>query len=167
MIRKQVKFAPAGKPFIGTSGKKLDYYVDFRPLLIDHHFLVTIAGTIWSVCSRINCKSVAGPELGGAQLVTNVVSSFGMQGAVVRKTEDLRHKDGIIFSPSFNFMENTLILDDVATSGGSLMKAINRMRSLNVPIENALVIFDRCEGAEELLAAENVTLYSIFTSEDL
>ena len=61
-----------------------------------------------------------------------------------------------------------LIVDDVLTSGGSLIKAIRAAREANLTIRHALVIVDREEqGGKELVEREGVTLISLLTMEDL
>jgi orotate phosphoribosyltransferase len=56
-----------------------------------------------------------------------------------------------------------LIVDDVATTGGSVIKAIEAARSVGASVDSALVIVDRQEGASEALAEHGVRLLSVFT----
>jgi orotate phosphoribosyltransferase len=62
-----------------------------------------------------------------------------------------------------------LLIDDVATTGGSLLKIINRIKQLraDVQIVAAFVIVDRQEGAFEALAAQGIPLFSCLTRSQL
>jgi orotate phosphoribosyltransferase len=64
--------------------------------------------------------------------------------------------------------EQVLVVDDVATSGGSILKAIEGMHAEfpSCYVRKALVIVDRQEGASENLAARGIELVSIFKRED-
>ncbi|MGH6971163.1 MAG: hypothetical protein ACREEQ_06085, partial [Caulobacteraceae bacterium] len=59
-----------------------------------------------------------------------------------------------------------LVTDDVATSGGSVMQAIDAARAAGAIVDNALVLVDRQEGASEALAAKGVRLHSVFVGDD-
>lgn len=54
-------------------------------------------------------------------------------------------------------------MDDVSTTGGSLVSAVNKVRESGGIVENAIVIIDRTEGAWEKLREIGVTLVSVFT----
>ena len=55
-----------------------------------------------------------------------------------------------------------LVVDDVATSGGSLIKAADAVRAAGGKVETALVLIDREEGAAEALALQDIRLLSVF-----
>ena len=54
-----------------------------------------------------------------------------------------------------------LLVDDVATTGLSLLNAVKALRNAGVVVTDAFTIINRFEGARELLAKENVRLYEI------
>jgi orotate phosphoribosyltransferase len=54
-----------------------------------------------------------------------------------------------------------VMIDDVATTGGSVVNAIKSLNEVNVPVKDAYVIVDRMEGATESLARLEVKMHSI------
>ena len=60
-----------------------------------------------------------------------------------------------------------LVLDDVLTTGGSVLKAVKVLRETGCRIEKVLVIVDRQEGGRENLEKEGLEVGSILTREDL
>jgi orotate phosphoribosyltransferase len=58
--------------------------------------------------------------------------------------------------------KKVMVVDDVATSGGSILKAADAVRAAGGKVEAALVLIDREEGAAEALAAQNIRLLSVF-----
>lgn len=60
-----------------------------------------------------------------------------------------------------------ILVDDVATSGGSVLKAIDEITAAGGSVTDAIVILDRGQGATELLRDHGVTLHALFTATDL
>ena len=56
-----------------------------------------------------------------------------------------------------------LLIDDVATTGSSLLKAVEALRSEGIQVYDAFVVVDRGEGAKEKLAGVGVRLNSLIT----
>jgi orotate phosphoribosyltransferase len=54
-----------------------------------------------------------------------------------------------------------VMIDDVATTGGSVVNAIKSLTEVNVPVKDAYVIVDRMEGATESLEGLGVKMHSI------
>ena len=59
------------------------------------------------------------------------------------------------------------ILEDVITTGGSILHAVHRAEAEGLVVARVLVIVDRCEGGRENLAEAGYQLESIFTREDM
>jgi orotate phosphoribosyltransferase len=60
-----------------------------------------------------------------------------------------------------------VLIDDVATSGGSIVQAIKQIETAGGRVSDSVVIVDRQEGADELLRSKGVTLHSLLTATDL
>ena len=71
-----------------------------------------------------------------------------------------------IEGPALKPKEEVILLDDVATSGGSLVEAIDILKKLDVVVRQAIVIIDREEGAKESLSLKRCPLISIFKASD-
>ena len=54
-----------------------------------------------------------------------------------------------------------LMIDDVATTGGSVVKGIQQLKEAGTVVEHAIVIVNRMEGAEKLLENEGVKLHQL------
>ena len=62
--------------------------------------------------------------------------------------------------------KHVIIVDDVATSGGSIVKAAEIARAAGAVVDTALVIVDREEGGSEALAAAGIKLLSALKKSD-
>ena len=59
------------------------------------------------------------------------------------------------------------MLEDVTTTGGSSLKAVEKLRDAGFVVERVVTLVDRQEGAYDLMKDNNLELVSIFTLEDL
>ncbi len=63
--------------------------------------------------------------------------------------------------------KSVILVDDVATSGGSIVKAIDEILAAGGKVTDAIVILDREQGATEFLRDHGITLHALFTATDL
>jgi orotate phosphoribosyltransferase len=161
--------------FTLSSGKKSNYLFQLRQTTMHPEGASLIGGVIVDYMKASGLKSIGGLELGAVPVVASVnVESFhknySLDAFFVRK-EPKKHGareqiDGY-FDPSIE----VLLADDVATSGGSILKALKVLRSEcpQTNVRRALVVVDREEredGAYENLMAQGIELVSIFKRSD-
>ncbi len=60
-----------------------------------------------------------------------------------------------------------VVLEDVATTGQSALEAVQALRETGAVVDRALVVVDREQGAEELLADHDIVLESLVTASEL
>lgn len=62
---------------------------------------------------------------------------------------------------------NLVLIDDVTTKGGSVMKAVHAVRARGATVKKIITLVDRLEGAEENLGKEGIELVALYTTRDL
>jgi orotate phosphoribosyltransferase len=109
---------------------------------------------------------LAGPELGAVPLAAALSLHAQLPFLIVRKGEKgygtSRLVEGV-FEPG----ERVLLVEDVVTSGGAALAAIEALRSLELEVGDALCVVDREEGGSEALAGAGVTLHPLFRRAEL
>jgi len=113
-------------------------------------------------------------ELGAVPLVMAATSNAAffsgspLQSLIIRKKpkgfgtdNDLEGKDNL--APG----RHILLVDDVATTGSSLLKSIERLEYHDYKVVDILCIVDRMEGASELLSQHGYQLNTLFNRHDL
>ena len=63
--------------------------------------------------------------------------------------------------------KRVVLIDDVATSGGSILKAADQIAAAGGVMTDAIVILDREQGATAMLGERGITLHTLFTATDL
>ncbi|MGC6426030.1 MAG: orotate phosphoribosyltransferase [Akkermansiaceae bacterium] len=163
--------------FTLASGKKSDLYVDCRVTALDHHGAKWIGEAGWNlVLERIEADGVSIDAIGGMTMGADPISLVvGMASAdhdkalqvfTVRK-EPKGHGRGKQIEGNFKEGDKVVVVDDVITTGGSTLKAIEAIRVAGGEVSFCLVLVDREEGGRAAIEADGVPVVSIFTRSEL
>jgi len=154
-----------------ASGATSDYYLDMKPTTFDPEGSSIIAEIIREmVADDHDVDAIGGIELGAVPIVAACcVASWPerpLSGFVVRK-ERKGHGTDKKIEGNFRSGMNVILLDDVTTSGGSVIQAVHAVRAQGATVKRIITIVDRQEGAAENLKKEGLVLEAIFTRDEL
>jgi len=154
-----------------ASGKASDYYIDARLVTLMPEGSYLVASIILEMIKDDGFKAIGGPTI-GADPIVGAIASLGylnkkpINTFIVRKQPKEHGKRRQIEGPEIKPGSKAILIDDVATTGGSLVDAVKLLAKDNIEVIKAVVIVDRQEGAKENLAKVNCPLVSIFTAKD-
>ena len=159
--------------FVLASGRRSDYYFDCRVTAL-HAEGSWLIGTLFNhMLSEMDIKGVGGMTMGADPLVaaTTVISheqGSPLNGLLVRK-EAKGHGTGQYVEGLGNFStgDRVAMLEDVVTTGGSLLKACDRICDAGLSIVAVCAILDREEGGREKLREAGYDLLALFTRAEL
>ena len=143
--------------FTLSSGKKSDYYINMKKAITEPEILSTIAKLISELISDDNVDKVAGPALGAVPIATAVSLESEIPLLMIRK-EKKGYGTSKLIEGELNAGDNVIVVEDVTTTGGSLLKAIKAIRDNGGNVTRAFVVVDRQEGALEEFEKEGITL---------
>jgi orotate phosphoribosyltransferase len=154
--------------FVLRSGKRSPVYLDKYRFETDPALLGPIGAALGelALARAVRPDRLAGPELGAVPLAAAAALSCGIPFLIVRKASKGYGTDGLIegvCAPG----ERVLVIEDVVTTGGALIAAIEALRGAGLVVEHALCVLDREEGGNEALSALGVELEPLFTRGDL
>jgi len=151
--------------FILASGKKSNYYIDIKKATTNPEILKLIGEIIAEKIKDEDVK-VAGVELGSVPIATAVSIIAQKPLLIVRKKpKDYGTKNKI--EGELKEGDKVIIVEDVTTTGGSVLKAVKEIRENGGIVDRVFVVVDRLEGAKENLQKENVELIPLVTVEEL
>ena len=158
-----------GRTYKLASGRTSDIYFGMKTTLLDPEGINLIADEILRRIEGDRVDSIGGLVFGAVPIATAVsVKSYPRRpipAFFVRKeakghgTEELI--DGYL-EPGWN----VVMVEDVTTTGGSVLKAIKAVRERRCTVSKVVTIVDRLEGAAENLAREGVELVALYTRAD-
>ncbi len=158
--------------FTLASGKTSNVYVDVRQTSLHAHGSAWIAECILhQLESRV--QGIGGPTLGADPIGASVVAlsthfKRPVHGFLIRK-ESKAHGTQRFLEGRGNLPDGTpvAIVEDTTTTGGSLLKAIERTQNEGLNVVQCLTVVDRQQGAVQMLAEKGFTLQALFTLADL
>jgi orotate phosphoribosyltransferase len=148
--------------FLLASGRRSKVYVDIKAALTNPGVLSAIA---LEIGGRADFATVAGVAVGGIPVAVAVALATGKPYAIVRREEKGHGTGGKIVGDVAG--RPTLLVEDVTTSGGSVLSAIRLLRDAGAKVDTVVVVVDREEGAAAALAAEGVRLVPLVTLQEL
>jgi orotate phosphoribosyltransferase len=150
--------------FTLASGKKSSYYVDLRLVpSYPHHFRKMVKHLQNEIIKDIGLEkfdSLVSVPTGGLVIASALAIEIVKPLIYVRsKPKDYgtsKSVEGKVWEEM-----KVVMIDDVATTGGSVVNGIISLKELKITVKDAYVIVNRMEGADEALKNQGVTLHSI------
>ena len=148
-----------------SSGKTSEHYVNCKPVTLTGRGLTL---TSMMMLDHVDTKVVAGLTLGADPLVSGVAvcSALDMRlvnALIVRKEPKGHGTQAWIEGPLFPKGTKVTVLEDVVTTGGSAIKAVEKLRDAGYEVNRIVSIVDRQENDEATTAMKLVglELYSL------
>ena len=156
-----------------SSGKKSQHYVNCKPVTLQGDALMYISWCMFE-CLEEDCEAIGGLTLGADPLVAGVaivsaIEERYMDGLIVRKEPKGHGTKAWIEGPELATGSKVTVLEDVITTGGSAIKAAEKLRDAGYIVDNVVAIINRQEGSEadDAMDAADLNLISLFMLEEL
>jgi orotate phosphoribosyltransferase len=156
--------------FTLASGKKASYYLDCRKVTLDSRGAKLIGAGMLDLLRNDMPQLVGGMAIGADPITAAILTLAGaeglpLRGVMVRK-EPKQHGTGKYVEGPYDAGEEVVIVEDVVTTGGSSLQAIERCEAVGLKVRRVLAIVDRLEGGREAFAKRGYELTTLLTIED-
>ncbi|WP_031385485.1 orotate phosphoribosyltransferase [Desulfonatronum thiodismutans] len=161
------------KDVVLTSGKRSNYYFDCKQTALHPDGAFLIGSLFVRMLQAEPLHGVAGMTLGADPLVTATSLVARTEGlswpAMIVRKEAKGHGTASYLEGLVNFQpgDRIAVLEDVATTGGSALKACQRLTDAGFVVHRVCCILDREEGAAEALAAADIPFTALYTRSQL
>jgi orotate phosphoribosyltransferase len=144
--------------FTLASGKKSTYYINSKKVLFHSEAVHLLGEAIYRLTQDLNVQAIGGLEVGAIPMATTAVLAYHahgkeMEGFFVRKQAkghgSQERIEGVLPPKA-----RVAVVDDVLTTGGSVIQAIEEVEKAGATVAAVVCIVDRLEGAREVLAAK-------------
>jgi orotate phosphoribosyltransferase len=150
--------------FTLASGKSSSYYVDLRLVpSYPHEFRMMIKYLENQITEDIgleNFESIVSVPTGGL-VIASALAIETVKPLIYVRSKPKDYGTSKSVEGKIHDGMKVVMIDDVATTGGSVVNAIKSLTEVNVPVKDAYIIVDRMEGADEALAELGVKMHSI------
>ena len=152
--------------FTLASGRSSDHYVNCKPVALSGSGLALLSPAILALVEA-DAVAVGGLTLGADPLVSGVAMVAAQQGRaldalIVRKQAKGHGTGAWLEGPLPEQGARVTVLEDVVTTGGSSIKAVQQLREAGYTVKRVVTIVDREEGGSAAMAAADLELVSLF-----
>jgi orotate phosphoribosyltransferase len=153
--------------FVLASGRESNFYLDMKPSMFDPDGASMLAQLVLDRIKPLNADLIGGLELGAVPIVTAVAmlsagTAHRLPGFFVRKEVKGHGTKKKVEAADDIAGRKVVILEDVTTTGGSAMQAVNAVRESGAEVLLVLSIVDREEGATDFYKQQGIPFASLF-----
>ncbi|MDO4587919.1 MAG: orotate phosphoribosyltransferase [Planctomycetia bacterium] len=169
VFEKSLKFGD----FVLASGRKAKYYLDGKQVTLDSRGAMMIGEGILELLLANGQlpAAVGGMSIGADPITAAVITMAGvrgysdLKGFMVRK-ESKGHGTNQFVEGPVKLGDHVVIMEDVVTTGGSSLVAIERVESIGLIVDGVVAIIDRMEGGAKAFADRGYRFQSLLTIQD-
>ena len=148
------------------SGARSSYYIDkylftTQPLLLGR-IAAALAARLPAGVQRL-----AGPVLGAVPLVTALALETGLPSVIVRVEAPKEYGTARRIEGELKPRERVVLVEDVVTTGGAALAAVDVLREAGAEVMCALAVVDREEGGRDAFGTAGVPFFALFTRSEL
>jgi len=150
--------------FTLASGKKSKYYIDIKKATTDPKVLGLVADLMARELAKgPSVQRIAGVALGSVPLAVALSLRTGIPFVMVRK-EKKDHGTGKLIEGQMLPGEKVLVVEDVITSAGSAVYAVETLRQAGAVVDTVMSVVDREEGGRAVLNGMGVEMKALITA---
>jgi len=156
-----------------ASGREASFYIDAKQVVLDAHGAMLVGRAILERLRSLGPlpAAVGGMSIGADPITSAVITMAGVEGLplkgfMVRK-EPKDHGTKKYVEGPVEPGQRVVIVEDVTTTGGSSLLAIDRVHEFGLVVERVVTVIDRLAGARDAFAARGIPLESLVTIRDL
>ena len=142
------------------SGIMSPVYCDFRGLISSPALLAEVGKALAAKAKEIGCNRVAGIPYAGLPLGV-AASLAGEIPMIYPRKEAKSYGTKKLIEGAYNEGDKVLVIDDIITDGASKIEAIEPLKAAGVMVTDVLIILDREQGGDKILAKAGYTLHSL------
>jgi orotate phosphoribosyltransferase len=142
--------------FTLASGKESTYYVNSKKALFHSETVALLGDVLWEMTQDLDVQAIGGLEIGAIPMATAAALRYheegrSLEGFFVRK-QAKAHGSQERVEGVLEKGWRVAMVDDVLTTGGSALQAIEEVERVGAKVATVICIVDRLEGARERLA---------------
>lgn len=148
--------------FTLKSGLKSPIYIDLRRIITYPKLLEQIAQAYLPILSILQFSRIAGLPYAAIPIAT-AISLAGNYPMIYPRKEAKTYGTKAEIEGEYHAGETVVVIDDLATTGGSKFEAIEKLTGAGLVVKDIVVLIDRQSGAKESLAQAGYSMHAVLT----
>ena len=165
------KYAYVEGDFVLSSGAKSTYYINCKQVTLRAEGALALGRLLFELLPE-DTAAVAGLTLGADPMVSavSVVSAYEgkpIPALIIRKKPKGHGTKAYIEGVSLSPGSKVIVLEDVVTTGGSALTAVERLQDAGYEVTQILALVDREQGGTELYQSKGIDFKALFSIRDV
>jgi uridine monophosphate synthetase len=152
--------------FTLKSGLKSPIYIDLRQIITYPKLLEQVGTAYLPLLEKLQFDRIAGLPYAAIPIAT-AISLAGNYPMIYPRKEVKTYGTKAEIEGEYHVGETVIVIDDLATTGGSKFEAIEKLTGAGLVVKDVVVLVDRQSGAKESLAEAGYTMHAVLTISEM
>lgn len=148
--------------YVLKSGIESPFYVDLRPLASSPQLLKTLANNLLELVEGTPYELICGVPYAALPMATVMSLADGVP-LIIKRKENKGYGTKRMVEGIYKDGQNCLLVEDVITSGKSLIETIDEVEREGLKVTDIVVVLDREQGGVERLKEKGYAVHTLFT----